>query len=76
MENLTKKETISLMMEKANKIYKDGWSWDAEMEIWSICSEWNSEHDEDEIAMYEHSDENNIVNGFYIEDDVWVFDRE
>lgn len=73
MKKLTRDETIILMMEKANKIYKNGWTRDAEDEIWRICSNWNSSHDEDEeIFMCEHGDR--LVDGFYIEDDSWIFE--
>lgn len=75
MKKITREETIILMMKKANEIHKNGWSCDAEMEIWRICSDWNANHEEgEEIGMYENSDENNIVNGFCIEDDSWIFD--
>jgi hypothetical protein len=76
---MTREETIYSMMRKANDIYKNGWTRDSEDEIWSICSDWNSEHDEDEeIFMCEHeNEETGLVDGFYIEDDSWAFqDRD
>lgn len=73
---MTREETIYLMMKKADAIYKNGWTWDSEMEIWRICSGWNAKHDEDEeIFMCEHeNEETKYVDGFYIEDDRWVFE--
>lgn len=73
---MTRQETIDLMMEKANELYKNGWTRDGEHEIWNICSDWNSEHDEDEeIFMCEHeNEETRLVDGFYIEDDSWMFE--
>lgn len=73
---MTREETIYLMMKKANELYENGWTWDDEMEIWRICSDWNSEHDEDEeIFMCEHeNEETGLVDGFYIEDDSWRFE--
>lgn len=74
-------EVINLMMDKANDLVKNGWTRDGEMEIWNICSDWNSEHyegsyDEAEIFMCDYqSEDSDTVNGFMIEDDYWVFDK-
>ena len=40
-----------------------------------MCIEWNREHEDDEIFMCEHADENNVVDGFYIEDDYWLYNN-
>jgi hypothetical protein len=73
---MTREETIEMMIKKANEIYGNGWTRDGEDEIWSICSDWNSEHGEDEeIFMCEHeNEETGLVDGFYIEDDSWAFE--
>jgi hypothetical protein len=56
----------------------DKWTWDAEMAIWDLCSDWNSEHydgmyDEAEIFMSDYQTEDSeYVNGFMIEDDYFI----
>lgn len=72
---MTRSEVVKLMIEKANSLYNNGWSRDGEDEIWTICSDWNSNNPESEIFMSEHvSETTGYVDGFYIEDDYWVFE--
>ncbi len=67
---------ISLMCRKANALVKN-YSWEGYFEIWEMCSNWNSEHDfEYEIFMSDHdNEETELVDGFYIEDDYWIFEE-
>lgn len=75
---MTREQLISDMMDKANKLVGN-WTRAGEDEIWRMCCEWNSEHPDEEIFMCE-SDMDEFgnttehVNGFYIEDDHWIFD--
>ena len=69
---MDRNETINLMVRLANILQK-AYSYQLCQEIWKICSEWNSENPEDEIFMCEHTDCDNVVDGFYIEDDYWIF---
>lgn len=73
---MTKREKmIRKMSEKANALMKNytykGWE-----EIWDMCSDWNSTHPvNEEIFMAEHwNEETDLVDGFYIEDDYWIFE--
>ena len=61
---------INKMVELANDIVRD-YTWEKWERLWSMSSDWNSTH-EDEIAMYEHENEDGVVDGFYIEDDYWI----
>lgn len=69
---MKRNETINLMVRLANILQK-AYSYELCHKIWSICSDWNSEHPDEEILMCEHANDDNIVDGFYIEDDYWVF---
>lgn len=71
---MTKEAIIKKMMQKANKMLRDGWSRDSENAIWELAFDYNRTHD-DEIFMCEYqSDDSEYVNGFMIEDDYWIFD--
>jgi hypothetical protein len=71
---MTRAEMIKKMMDKANELKKD-YTWKGYAEIWEMCDEWNRTHEDEEILMYEHEDEETeMVDGFYIEYDYWVFD--
>ncbi len=65
---------ILKMVKKANKLHKN-YTWQGWKEIWDMCSDWNSTHSrEEEIFMCEHwNEETDLVDGFYIEDDYWIF---
>ena len=67
---------ILKMMDKANKLARN-YSWEGWEEIWSMCSDWNSTHsEEEEIFMCEHeNEETGMTDGFFIEDDYWVFEE-
>lgn len=73
---MTREQTINLMMEKANKLVNN-WTREGENEIWTICIDWNSENEDEEIFMCEYqSEDSEYVNGFMIEDDYWTFDKD
>ena len=44
--------------------------------MWEMCYEWNSNHPDEEIFMSETSDDEDNVNGFMIEDDVWYWKED
>jgi hypothetical protein len=71
---MTRAQVLSKMIDKANAL-KGNYSKAKEMEIWTMCSDWNSDHEGEEIFMCESSDDNNVVNGFYIEDDYWLYEN-
>lgn len=71
---MTREQTIETMMNKANELLRNGWNREGENKIWSMCSDWNRDNPNNEIFMCEHeNDDTHMVDGFYIEDDYWVF---
>lgn len=72
---MTRDKMIQKMMEKANALQKN-YTWQGWEEIWEMCSDWNSTHEEsEEIFMCDHeSEETGLVDGFCIEYDYWVFE--
>jgi hypothetical protein len=71
---MTREKMIEKMVKAANKLRKE-YSWEAQKEIWEMCLDWNSEHEDEEIFMCEHeNEETGLVDGFYIEDDFWTFE--
>ncbi len=73
---MTKEQMISKMVDKANKLAQSNdWDFLKVAEIWDMCSDWNREHDDynEQIFMCDHDNDDNIVDGFYIEDDYWIF---
>ena len=70
---MNREELISKMMDMANKINE--WTRDEEEAIWTLCSDWNMTHPDEEIFMCEHENDNHKIDGFYIEDDYWVFEE-
>lgn len=76
---MTREQTISKMMDMANALIGN-WTRAGEDEIWTMCSDWNSEHPDEEIFMCEsdmdeYGNTTEYVNGFYIEDDHWIFEE-
>lgn len=73
---MTKFKMLEKMYEKANALQKN-YTWQGWEEIWDMCYDWNSTHDrKDEICMSEHwNDETDEIDGFYIEDDYWIFEE-
>lgn len=74
---MTKEKMIKKMMQKANELSRN-YTWQGWKEIWDMCSDWNSTHNQkEEIFMCEHeNEETGLVDGFYIEDDYWTFPEE
>ena len=74
MSSSKRDKYIQKMMKKANELCKR-YTWEAWEEIWDMCSDWNSTHEQrEEIFMCEHvNEETELVDGFYIEDDYWIF---
>ena len=72
MSNSKRDKYILRMMKKADKLSRR-YTWEAWKEIWDMCSDWNSTHEErEEIFMTEHENDNGEVDGFFIEDDYWI----
>ena len=68
---MTRNETLKKLYRIANDLLKD-YTLDKWNEMWDLCYDWNSTHDSnEEIFMSETCDEEEQVNGFMIEDDVW-----
>lgn len=68
---MTRNETLKKLYRIANDLLKN-YTLDKWNEMWDLCCDWNSTHDSsEEIFMSETCDEEERVNGFMIEDDVW-----
>ncbi len=73
---MTRNQTISKMMKMANELMKN-YTWEKNKALWDMCYDWNSTHEEsEEIFMCETSDDDDNVNGFMIEDDVWYWPED
>lgn len=71
---MEREKVIMEMIRRANSLLKS-WNRDLFDSIWTMCIDWNREHEDDEIFMCEYqSDDSEYVNGFVIEDDYWVFE--
>ena len=71
----TIEQAISRIWELGILMRKHGYDSEMNDKIWSIASNWNSEHyGESEIFMCEHENDNGEVDGFYIEDDYLTFE--
>ena len=71
---MEREKVIMEMIRRANSLLKS-WNRDLFDSIWTMCLDWNREHEDDEIFMCEYqSDDSEYVNGFMIEDDYWVFE--
>lgn len=83
-KNMTRLETIDLMINKAKEITGSNsrnWTRDAENEIWTLASDWNSAHygsreaGEGEIFMCEiWKVDGYDYDGFMIEDDLFSYE--
>lgn len=73
---MTKKQMIEKLVSMAVAISgknRGNATFDKVQEIWTLCCDWNMEHEDDEIFMCEHeSEETGFVDGFYIEDDAYI----
>ena len=71
-----KVKTIETMVSMANELVRNKYSdnaYDLNNKIWEMALDFNHEHDDEEIFMCEHvNDETGLVDGFYIEDDYWI----
>lgn len=70
---MTRTQTIEMMVKMVKTMYCGNYSKDLENSIWDICIMWNSENTENEIFMCEHVNDDNVVDGFYIEDDYFLY---
>ena len=68
---------IDKLISQSLKILKDDKSYSKcdELKIWEECSDWNSEHSNDEIFMCEYSGHYSTtqVIGYMIEDDIFIY---
>ena len=72
---MTREQMLRKLYKIANDLFKD-YTLDKWNEMWGLCSDWNSTHDSrEEIFMSEICDDEDRVNGFMIEDDVWRWEE-
>ena len=74
MMTKAKERMITKMVKLANDLVKN-YTWEKNKALWSMCSDWNSNHEEsEEIFMCElDADDEHPNGGFCIEDDCWYF---
>lgn len=73
---MTREKTISKMTKIANELVKN-YTLEKNQALWNMCYDWNSAHSEREgIFMCETTDDDDNVNGFMIEDDVWYWPED
>lgn len=70
----TAEETRDRMWELGILMRQHGWDYDMNQKIWDMCLRWNMEHEDSEIFMCEHENDEGEVDGFYIEDDYLTFE--
>lgn len=72
---MTRTETIKVMMEKARDLQRNGWTREGENEIWDMASDFNREHEDEEIFMCVMSEaDGDVGDGFMIEDDYFTLE--
>lgn len=78
MANMTvyeqKRELIGKLIDYTTT-HINNWSWDNYSYIQSTISDWNTDHEDDEIFMCDISNrEDEVCNGFMIEDECFYFE--
>lgn len=63
----TREEVLNKLYGMALELSKK-YSYATNYKMWTLCSDWNSDHEDEEIFMCEDEDENGKYR-FYIEDD-------
>ena len=75
---MTRNEMINKLRKMAIAITGDNsgkGTYDDHMAIWTMCNDWNREHEEEEIFMCEYQTEDSeYANGIMIEDDYFIFE--
>ena len=72
-EFIDRKQALEYLSKKVPEMAKN-YTWDKYCECFGFCSAWNSAHDGEEIFMSEHSNDNDEVDGIYLEDDYWLYE--
>lgn len=69
-----KQKELNKLFKLAEELISD-YTWEKYSKLWGECSDWNREHEDEEIFMCETSDENDYVNGFMIEDYAFYYNN-
>lgn len=74
---MKKEKMIDKLIRQSLKILENdkSYSKEDELKIWRECSDWNSEHSDNEIFMCEYSGHYSTtqVIGYTIEDDIFIY---
>lgn len=70
----TRQEVVDRMWELGLLMERRGYDGTMNNKIWGLANDWNRKHENEEIFMCEHENDNGIVDGFYIEEDYLVFE--
>lgn len=73
MTERARRDALQTKLSKmANEVVKN-WTRAGEDAIWEASSDWNREHPDCELAVYEVSNDDDEVVGFAIEDEVFYY---
>jgi len=71
---MTRNDVIKKMFSIANDMRKN-WTWDKYDELITIGSDWNAEHEDEEIFCCDYQGEDSeYSNGIMIEDEIFIFE--
>lgn len=65
---MTRNEVLAQIYRMAEKLSKE-WNYEEDDKMWELCSDWNREHEDEEIFMMQDEEENR----FYVEDDYFLY---
>lgn len=65
---MSKEQVLKEMLEIVNKMFKSGWTRDDENKLWELAID-------NDIFMAEHYNDSEELDGFYIEDDYFLYDN-
>lgn len=74
MVSARKQKKLNKLFSMADELTRN-YTWDGEMKIWEECSDWNREHEDEEIFMCEVAIDSEYVNEFMIEDYTYTFNK-
>ncbi len=70
---MTRDKMIEKLMEMASELIKS-YDYEKNNKMWELCSDWNTEHEDEEIFMSDVAGDDNVVNGFMIEDYIYYWE--
>jgi len=65
---MSKEQVLKEMFEIVHTMFTEGWTRDKENKLWALASD-------NDIFMCEHANDDYEVDGFYIEDDYYLYEN-